>query len=657
MKFFVFIVFMSLFGKVGFNQTIFYQDVFHGGVTGGGFSTGLGVGSGTVNLFTEPNSTIKKAFIFIYSTGENINDSILINGVYFKIESMNQVVHFTHKNTYFSPIYTHCINITDELNNSSTTSFLITIPIQPDLPFKGFFAPFIYIAYENLSLPIVNSNIILNTQRLMGNETYIINNLNPINTNEPVGFSIYTDRSAPYGEPNCNIYFNNNLLGIIGGSDNVNNTWGYAGVKGHFYYQNNQLFGLDDDTPDAVMNGTDGLADVSSYLSNNATSCNFQLTDINYPNQPVNATNVNLAYFLTYSSPCDTFSVSVPSDTTICYGEQLQLNVTGGQQYEWIASTPSNTPNNPVPGLSCSDCPNPIFTGNSSMVYTVRIWNNDSCSVVRPIRVNVSHPEPVKCYTGETKCGFENGYISINSSSNFSEGYFAVTPNGDTLSNFTNNHLGNLGAGDYSVYYIDTFGCKSEDTIVTIETYNNTAADFSVDPSFGTAPLEITIDNQSQNATHFEWFMNGESTGDNPINIFDSSGEYKIGLVAWEGDASCADTTWKTIFVFDSLVVTLPNVFTPNNDGVNDYFNVKTNLAVSYQLSVLNRWGNVVFEQEGELAKGIHNLWDGKTKNSEPVTDGTYFYTISFKLDSEEVDCEITDCELRKEGFVQVFGK
>ncbi|HLW30198.1 MAG TPA: gliding motility-associated C-terminal domain-containing protein, partial [Brumimicrobium sp.] len=109
--------------------------------------------------------------------------------------------------------------------------------------------------------------------------------------------------------------------------------------------------------------------------------------------------------------------------------------------------------------------------------------------------------------------------------------------------------------------------------------------------------------------------------------------------------------------VFDSLVAQLPNVFTPNNDGTNDFFNVKVNLPVSYKLSILNRWGNVVFENEGELVEGTHQLWDGTAKNGDLVTDGTYFYIISFQLDGEEVNCEITECEVRKEGFVQVFGK
>lgn len=661
MKFFIFIIFMSLFGKVAFNQTIFYQDVFHGGVTGDGFNPFVLEAPGTLDIHIEPNSTIRKAYLFVTvqqadNTTNVLDNSFEFNGTTFAVK-WSDAIGNEYSLISGSVIYRYKTIVFDVTNhiNPSINSYTL-VPAQNQNPvgaLNGIYSNYyLFVSYNNAILPTVGTKVILNNQNAQ--QTLIYNTDIDADLNYNIGFTFNSHSFCDTVDDGSYVFVNGNNIGLVGGNE-LGDIHNCTGVRGAFYYQNNQLYGLDDDTSTPFMNGTDALALIENYITN-PSNITIQF-EYQTPGSWKDKTNPVNQLFLTYTSPCDTFSVSVPSDTTICYGEQLQLNVSGGQRYEWTASTPSNMPTNPAPGLSCSDCPNPIFTGNNSMVYTVRIWNNDSCSVVRPVRVNVNHPNPVKCYTGETKCGFENGYISINSSSNFSEGYFAVTPDDDTLSNFTNNHLGNLGAGDYKVYYIDAFGCKSKDTLVTIETYNNTIADFSVDPSSGTAPLETTIENQSQNATHFEWFVNNESTGDNPINIFDLSGEYKIGLVAWEGDASCADTTWKTIFVYDNLVVTLPNVFTPNNDGVNDYFNVKTNLAVSYQLSVLNRWGNVVFEKEDKLAKGVHNLWDGKTKNNEPVTDGTYFYTITFKLDSEEVDCEITKCEAKKEGFVQVFGK
>ncbi|MFA5670685.1 MAG: gliding motility-associated C-terminal domain-containing protein [Balneolaceae bacterium] len=632
---------------------MFYSDVFHGGVTAGGFSTGLGVGSGVVNLHIESGSTVRKSLILTFSTGKHTNQPIEINNIDYYFNSSNVISSFSITNPYFSPIYLHCIDITNILNSLPTSVFSITVPSQPELPFEGVFAPFIYIAYENPTLSVCNTNIIINNQDLIGDETYTVNNLNPISTSFPVGFSLYTDRTGSGWIKTNIIKFNGNLLGVVGGSDAVNNSWIGAGTKGHFYYQNNTLFGLDDDTPDAVMDSTDALADVSSFLNNNSTSCNFQLTHSLYPGQSITATNVNLSFFLTYTTPCDTFTTTLTPDTTICYGETLQLQATGGQSYAWTALTDSSA----IDDLSCTDCPNPTFSGTKSQVYTVRIWNTDSCSVVKPVRITVKNPQPLNSYTGATVCGFENGYIkTVSFPSDFSHWYI-VTPDHDTLDNPIGDTYPDLGAGEYKVFYYDSDGCKSDDTVIYVEPVINTVAQFNVLPKTGTAPIQINVTNQSQNATDYSWWLNDEYQGNSFSGFYtDTSGVYEIELIAWRNDTICADTASFTVIVFDSLAATLPNVFTPNNDGVNDNFNVKVNLSVDYDLVILNRWGNVVFENAGHLEKGTHNLWNGKLQSGKLVVDGTYFYKITFRLDNETINCEITDCEVVKEGFVKVFG-
>jgi len=657
MKFKILLIIYTFMSFSVSTQVVFYQDIFHGGITGAGFSTGTGNGSGAFDIHIEPGSTIRKAYLFTYSMVSPQSFELNINNSYFYFDNADATTTFSHTNPDATPIKLFVKDITSSIN-PVTTNFTVNIPLQNYLlANKGFWSVYMLVIYEKPSLSKSSIALILNNQDQTGSILNNITDLNSINNSYPVGFSIFSDRTMNGFPPTKNVFFNSNYIGTVGGSDNINNGWSYAGVKGHFYYQNQSLFGLDDDTPNSYMNSTDALADVSSYLTNNTTVCNFKLQHIDYPNQQSNSTSINLSYFLSYTTPCDTFSVSASPDTTICYGETLQLQASGGQSYEWSASTASQDTSSSVPGLSCSDCPNPIFTGDHSMSYSVRIWNNDSCSVVRPVRINVSRPQKVSCYTGETKCGASTGYIKANALPEDLDAWYVVTPNNDTLDQPIGNTFPNLGAGDYSVYYIDSLGCKSEDTIVTIEAYNNTVADFSVNPTTGSVPLEVEINNQSQNATDFEWLINGVSSGTSPTTFFDTSGVYEIGLVAWEIDASCADTTWKTVLVFDSLMAQLPNVFTPNNDGTNDFFNVKVNLPVSYKLSILNRWGNVVFENEGGLAEGTHKLWDGTAENGDFVTDGTYFYTISFALDKQTVDCEVTECEVRKDGFVQVFGE
>ncbi|MEZ4889572.1 MAG: gliding motility-associated C-terminal domain-containing protein [Crocinitomicaceae bacterium] len=661
MKVFLYLI---LFISIQTNaQILFYQDVCNCGVTGAGFSTGMSFGNGQFNTYIEPGSTIKKAFIFTYSFRTPPPAVFILNNKHYIFESKDEIVKVNHANLYANPVKLFYKDITSDININ--TIYNITIPEQLELPInEGFWSFFLYIIYENPNLNPTNSFILINDKNFIGNESYSVSNINSINTLFPVGFSIYTDRtgSSPFlNEHSHEIYFNSQLLGIIGGSDNCSNLWSGAGIRGHFYYQNNQLFGLDDDTPDSVMSGSDGLADVASYLTNNQQNFTFQLKHIRFPNQQNSHNSVNLAYFLTYSSPCQPFDVSVSKDTTICQGTTIQLNTSGGQSYEWLSPTNSTTAN-PAPGLSCTNCPNPVFTADSTTLYTVRIWNNDTstgsvCSVVRPVKITVKNPPVLpQLSTVKAQCGVASGSIGIKNPKE-SGNLYIISENGDTLVKpivaNQNTNQGGLFGGTYTVYFQDVFGCTSGDTTLTIVAINNTVANFTATPQSGGAPLEVAITNTSQNAQHYQWFVNGELQP-NPFTSFvaDTSGSYQITLVAWKNDLSCADTAQLTVIAYDSLIVGIPNVFSPNNDGVNDNFSITVNQPVKCELVIVNRWGEKVFSYSGNLTVGMNDLWSADAT----VSDGVYFYSVKMETSPPPLSPSKggNPHQLSREGFVTV---
>ena len=75
----------------------------------------------------------------------------------------------------------------------------------------------------------------------------------------------------------------------------------------------------------------------------------------------------------------------------------------------------------------------------------------------------------------------------------------------------------------------------------------------------------------------------------------------------------------------------IPNVFTPNGDGVNDVYQIKVQNSKQIDLVIINRWGNTVFKE-----KGLNPIWDGSIRG-ENCTDGTYFlkYQIIFENDEK----------------------
>ncbi|MEZ4889574.1 MAG: gliding motility-associated C-terminal domain-containing protein [Crocinitomicaceae bacterium] len=140
--------------------------------------------------------------------------------------------------------------------------------------------------------------------------------------------------------------------------------------------------------------------------------------------------------------------------------------------------------------------------------------------------------------------------------------------------------------------------------------------------------MEVAITNTSQNAQQFQWFVNGELQP-NPFSSFvaDTSGSYQITLVAWKNDLSCADTAQLTVIAYDSLIVGIPNVFSPNNDGVNDVFSITVNQPVKCELVIVNRWGEKMFSYSGNLTVGMNDLWSADAT----ISDGVYFYSVKMK--------------------------
>lgn len=173
-------------------------------------------------------------------------------------------------------------------------------------------------------------------------------------------------------------------------------------------------------------------------------------------------------------------------------------------------------------------------------------------------------------------------------------------------------------------------------------------ARFDVDPQQGEAPLEVVFHNESVNAQWFEWYLYRD-TMDMRLNevvtledsllgnriytgeylapyTYEHPGNYNVKMVAVNtmGVNQCSDTiSLASYIVVDSSLVDVPNVFTPNGDGVNDIFKVKTRSLENFQGVILNRWGRKVYEwtdpQDG---------WDGRI-HGKYANPGTYFYIIT----------------------------
>lgn len=178
-----------------------------------------------------------------------------------------------------------------------------------------------------------------------------------------------------------------------------------------------------------------------------------------------------------------------------------------------------------------------------------------------------------------------------------------------------------VGTTTYTVIGTDINGCIGSDelivTALTLPVANGTASDH-----YGNAPMTIDFTNLSQFATSYAWdFGNGNVESTNSLNdvsnTYSTAGIYTVVLTASNG--ICTDT-WTTIIeVIPPMIITPPNIFTPNNDNVNDFYFIDVQYGSAFEAIILNRWG-IKITTLTQLNQG----WDG-TSNGKEVEEGVYF--------------------------------
>ena len=653
LKFKIFFCLITLSHSLN-SQICVYQDVFKGGVTGDGFNPWYFNESGNFNIQIEPNSTIRKAYLFVsvYETPDtrtlNFNGTNIELNIENSIEINNTVITYTNITNYIvKPLIIEVTNLINPL----ISTYPITPPLNQPSPNLGgaFVEYYLFVAYENTALPIINTSIFVNDKDAESVQQFPLLNLNPINLSQDVGLAIHSSHFCDTFVDGSYVKVSNINIGLIGGKEDNSNIE-CAGVTGSFYYQNSTLFGLSNDSADNFMKGSDGLANINSYLTS-STNVNIEF---DYQSNKAPESNPVLQLFLAYSTPCDTFPYTISDQITSCKNEQVQLLATGGTQYLWQSSRASD-----LLDLSCTTCPNPIFSGDSSRVYTVQIWNSDSCSVIRPVSIKVYDTPSLGVFDlSLPDCGANNGSLNIATNNDSIVSYQLDNQNIQTEGIFNG-----LSKGIHTIFFTDKNGCSSDSTFSFSDTIR-TNAYFKASPSYGFLPLEINFDNLSTFATNYVWSIETESINVETFSelenyTFDSSGYYFIELKAWQFDASCADSFTLKITVYDNFMYQIPNIFSPKNDNVNDVFGISANVPISVKYLLLNRWGNVIAEgnsKSSQLDKFV-SIWDGKD-----ASEGVYFYQLEIDLIDElflpkiDLGQEKNKIEfpIKKEGFLQL---
>lgn len=156
---------------------------------------------------------------------------------------------------------------------------------------------------------------------------------------------------------------------------------------------------------------------------------------------------------------------------------------------------------------------------------------------------------------------------------------------------------------------------------------------FSID--YSSAPY-IKFNNQSKNAQAFVWDFGDHSSLQSevsPRHKFDNEGLAAVKLIAQNG--ACADTfrlefnpAAKTV---DENGLVIPNVFTPNHDGLNDEWSINAGEINRIKITILDRSGKRVFE-----TTDISKKWNGLDRLGKECPSGDYYYIVSYNSGANE---------------------
>lgn len=161
--------------------------------------------------------------------------------------------------------------------------------------------------------------------------------------------------------------------------------------------------------------------------------------------------------------------------------------------------------------------------------------------------------------------------------------------------------------------------------------YEGVKADFTFDPSYLSAENNsVSFANLSSGATSYQWSFGDENSDytANPTHAYNELKDYTIMLVA--RDSICSDTAAAQI-----AGEFIPNVFTPDGDGINDFFYFSSLEPVSEaEMTIFNRWGELVFSKNAK-GKSDELRWDGALQG-KPVPEGVYYFVINYSTAAGE---------------------
>jgi len=300
------------------------------------------------------------------------------------------------------------------------------------------------------------------------------------------------------------------------------------------------------------------------------------------------------------------FDFSIGNDTTICFGDYVFLYAPPGfESYQWQDGSGNTS-----------------YIADTSGYYWLEVTDTNNCVACDSMLLTANKvPDNI---LGNDTLFCKDGTLTLRTNPVY-EQYFWNNGGNDSV-------LTASQPGKYWVTVFDTLGCSGSDTIqldyfpaITLEL--NATGQLCEDDS--------VILQAISNYNNYLW----QDSSQNQTYIAKDSGIY------WVKVTTPCETKSDSITLDACSSIWIPNVFTPNNDGYNDYFGAVAKNIIKFKLVIFNRWG-----QELKTLNNINEKWDG-TYRGQKAAQGTYFWVADY----EQVERDGSMKHVRLQGSVTLI--
>lgn len=306
----------------------------------------------------------------------------------------------------------------------------------------------------------------------------------------------------------------------------------------------------------------------------------------------------------------------------------------------WTYTTPSGGTLNFLPSNTSA---NPSITATTSgtyqLTYTDNVCNHTASTTIQLYTLPSIDVDTLACnynyYITGTNSSLGGNWTAVDTCLHFSN---AASDNPQITTDY---------AGIYTISYTD-IACNQTLTAQiefppylytqVLDTNICNGTTFSLDPLKVNSAKDSTMNNVwtlQANYVPNQYGLWNIPNATTPL-IVSQPGNYIYTL-----SNECYSVSDTSTIGFKPCDIIAPNIISLSSTVGNNKFFVQYSGLESFQCTILNRWGNVIYEYSDPAS-----YWDGKTKGGDVVSEGTYFYRIDAKFEGAE--------PIVKHGFVEV---